>query len=71
MSEAMPLTCGHKATRWVTVFYPNVDAPYRRFCEIECMIWWHEQETERVLMQLRKDHPVPSENFAEDKKAGL
>jgi hypothetical protein len=53
MSKAMPLTCGHqpRANRWVTVFYPNVDAPYRRFCDVECMIWWHQQMRECLLHQ--------------------
>jgi hypothetical protein len=35
------LTCGHRANSWVTIFYTGVDAPCRRFCDIDCLISWH------------------------------
>jgi hypothetical protein len=64
----MELTCGHqpRGGKWITSLYPDVDAPCRRFCDIECMIHWHEQQRDQMLQYLREEQQA----ILEDERAG-
>jgi hypothetical protein len=59
MSQEEILTCGHHPRdtdmKWVTVFYPNRHFPWTRFCDVECMILWHEEMRARLVREIREE----------------
>jgi hypothetical protein len=63
----MKLDCGHEPIdgRWVTVFLPNPEFPYHRFCDLACVHFWIEQEWERILQEIRDEE---QEILAEQKE---